>query len=233
MLAGIVESADVVRVGRTQGAGLIRLIASSSATNGLLIDCVPEFCRARPQIQLQMREAEGDDLLLGMARSEVDIAVCRRPAVLPQGWIFTEVASDRLAVICAPGHRLAKRRRVHWVDLQHERWLQAPAGSLAREALDAISTRFATGLQSHPVVTRGLTLTVHLLRHEGLLGFVPHSFVRHLLVSGELVHLPLAEVPSLSPLGTLVPDTDLRPAIDALVTFLHTYRLDPDIRSER
>jgi DNA-binding transcriptional LysR family regulator len=220
MFLGAAETAEVVAARRGEAGGVVRLIASASAMNGLLLEALPAFCRVMPKAQVQTREGEADDLLLAIARGEVDIVVCRRPGVLPEGWHFEELAPDRLAVICHPGHRLAQRRRLGWDDVKRETWLLAPAGSLARQAFDALTSRIAGGPRTHPVVTRGLTLMLRLLETDGLLGFVPHSFVRHLLASEELAELPLPDIPAVPGMGVLVPDAGMRDAPDALLRFL-------------
>lgn len=220
LLSGMAEGAELVVARQGDAVGVVRVLASASAMNGFLMERLPGFCRAFPRVHVHTFEAEGSDLLLAIARGEVDVAVCRRPGVIPSGWRFDPLVDDRLAVICAPHHRLARRRRLAWTDLGQETWLLAPAGSLAREVFDALSARFAGPVRIYPIVTRGLTLTQHLLNEERLLGFVPYRFVRHLLERGELVELPLTDPTPVPPMGTLAAQAETREAAQAFAAFL-------------
>jgi DNA-binding transcriptional LysR family regulator len=121
---------------RELGQGVVRLIASTSAINGLLVRALPEFNRANPAIQVQVREGERDDQMLAIARGEIDLALCRQPPVVPEGWSFHALLEDRFVVACAADHPLARRRnrpdRFGRTDL-----LPSPAGS----AVASISMR--------------------------------------------------------------------------------------------
>jgi len=227
MFLGIAESAEVVMARRSQGAAVVRILASASAINGLLLHALPEFFRARPALQVQMREAESDDLLLAVARGEVDLVVCRRPAAIPEGLSFTALAEDRLVAVCDAGHRLARRRRLSWDDVQRETWLLSPAGSVAREVFDALAERFPSGARTYPLVTRVLTMSLQLLREERLLGLLPYSFVRHLVDTGQLAVLPLAGISALEPLGVLAPAGEMREATAAFFSFLLAWPSSP------
>lgn len=210
LMQGAAESAEIVFARQDEGASVVRVVASASAMNGILLNALPAFCRASPAIRIQIREAEGDDLLLAMTRGEADVVVCRRPAVLPDGWSFIPVQDDRLAVICAASHRLAAISRVTWRHAWRERWLLSPAGSIARQVFDGLCEQAPADVGTHPVVTRSHTLIRRLLEEEGLLGFVPWSFVRDLLDAGAIVELPLPGVPPMPGLGVLARQGDLR-----------------------
>ena len=141
LLIGLTAAADAVAARGRQGGGIVRLLGSASATHALLIRSLPHFHQRHPGIEVQLREAEGDDQLVAVARGEVDLVACRQPAVLPQGWEFHALVDDCLAVVCAADHPLRSRRRLDWAALGHETWLIAPAGSLARERYDELVAR--------------------------------------------------------------------------------------------
>lgn len=222
MLLGIAETAEMVTARHGSGKGVVRLLASASAIHGVLLRALPEFLRGTPEVQVQLREAENDDLLLAITRGEVDLVVCRQPAVIPAGWAFHRLDADRLCVVCDAGHRLARRRRLAWTDVEKETWLLSPAGSIARATFDALSAGFAGGVRTYPLVTRVLTMSSELIRSEKLLALLPHSFVRHLLASGELVVLPLPDEPAMAAIGLLAPREGMREAPAALFDFLQS-----------
>ena len=141
MLLGVVESAELVVTHRVHEVGSVRLLASAAAVNGLLLEAISEFLEMTPQVQIHLREAEGDDLLLAITRGEVDLAVCRSPKVIPAGWSFEALLEDKLVAVCDPSHPLSRRRRVTWSDVKDEAWLLPPARSIARTGFVAIATR--------------------------------------------------------------------------------------------
>ncbi|VTU24122.1 Galactose-binding protein regulator [Variovorax sp. SRS16] len=220
LMQGAAEGAEIVFARQDEGASVVRVVASASAMNGILLNTLPALCRASPAIRIQIREAEGDDLLLAMTRGEVDVVVCRRPAVLPDGWSFMPVQDDRLAVICAASHRLAAMRRVTWRIAWRERWLLSPAGSIARQVFDGLCEQAPADVSTHPVVTRSHTLIRRLLDEEGLLGFVPWSFVRDLLDAGAITELPLPGVPPMPGLGVLARHGESRDSALRMLRFL-------------
>jgi len=220
LLVGLTEAADAVAARGRRGGGVVRLLASASATNGMLIRSLPLFHQRHPHIEVHLREAEGDDQLVAVARAQVDLVACRRPAVLPQGWEFHALVDDCLAVICAADHPLRTRRRLDWSALGRETWLIAPAGSLARERYDELVARLPRAPKTHPLVTRLLHPIVSLIKDSRLLSLLPLSFVQHLVDSGELAVLHVGEPLSLTPVGILQPQGDMREAAAALSDFL-------------
>jgi DNA-binding transcriptional LysR family regulator len=220
MFMGIAESAEMVTARRRHGGGMVRLLASAAAINGLLLDALPAFFRQAPQIQVQLREAETDDLLLAIARGEVDLMACRLPPVMPLGWQFHPVSDDRLVVVCDAGHRLAQRRRVAWKDMQQQTWLLSPTGTMAREVFDSLAGHFPSGPRTYPVVTRVLTMCLQLLREEGLLCLLPLSFVQHVVDDHTLAVLPLPGIPAMPPLGLMAPQEGMREAASTLFGYL-------------
>lgn len=222
MYRGVAESSEIVIARRDKDEAVVRLLASAAAINGILIHALPEFSSAVPDVRVQLREAENDDLLLAIARSEVDIVVCRAPTVVPQGWNFQPLMDDSLAVVCAANHRLARRRRIAWSEAHKERWLLSPTGSIARTAFDDFAQHFPAGPKLYPLVTRVFSISVDLLWKEQLLALFPHSFVKHLTDCGDLAVLPLNDIPAMAALGVLVPEDSVGAAPAALASFLRS-----------
>lgn len=219
LMAGVAESAEVLSAHRAQGQQSVRLFASASAAHGLLVNTLTAFAQRHPAIQVHLSEAEGEDILLAVARGEADLVACRRPRVIPEGWGFETLLEDSFAVVCAADHRLARRRRVRWEDLGRETWLMSPVGTAARIRFDELAAAFRAPPAIYPVVTRMLTPTWRLLRDQPILAFLPRSFVRHLLDAGQLVQLPVQAPLQMAPLGLLVPRAH-RAAVEPLIAHL-------------
>jgi DNA-binding transcriptional LysR family regulator len=217
---GLAEAVDAVSARQRTGSGTVRLLASASATNGLLIRPLLAFLAQRQDVEVHLREAEGEDLLLAVARGEIDLVACRRPAELPQGWTFQPLMDDRFAVACAPGHPLRRRRLLPFSALQAQTWLVAPAGSAAREQFDRATAGWPQPPTLHPLVTRLLEPLLAQVLHSECLYLLPFSFVRHLVDNGTLAVLSLKEPMPLAPIGLLQPIAEARPAAQALAAHL-------------
>lgn len=216
ILLGVTEGAEAIATRQRRNQGLVRLLASVSATHGLLTDALAAFAKKHPQIEVHLGEAEGEDQLLAIARGEVDIVACRRPPVIPEGWQFVPLREDRFAVLCRARHPLA-RGRYRWRDLGDATWLLAPAGTAARERFDALAAQLPGPPKIHPLITRSPAMMWWLLRHEDALGFLPASFARPLIDSGEVCEVKVQPANPIQPLGLLY-GKDNRSAAAALLT---------------
>lgn len=226
LMMGVAEGAEVLAAHHDRGSHTVRLAASTAATNGLLLPCLGDFHKAYPDVEVLLRELEGADQLLAIARGEVDLVACRQPAVVPDGWVFRALRQDRYAVVCAKSHRLAKARRLGWADLAGERWLLTPAGSGARQRFDELAAQFDEPPHTYPLVTRMLSSMTWMLHTQGLIVLLPLSMVRHLVEAGELAVLPLAEAGTTRPLGVLRPVQEMGTAAVRLFEYLQGHHRD-------
>lgn len=220
LMQGIQDGAETLHAQQLRGLNNVRLMASAAAVNGILLRALPVFHAHHPAIQVQLKEAEGDDQLLAVARKEIDLVVCRRPNSLPEGWAFRPLFDDRLTVVSGAGHPLAGRSRVRWADLANERWVLAPAGTIARQQLDELAQAQGLRLHTYPLVTRSLPLLHSLLSQDKLVALLPLSFIQPQIDAGELKSLKLTANLPLEPLGVLLPQWDASPSALALAEFL-------------
>ncbi|MBO9647717.1 MAG: LysR family transcriptional regulator [Variovorax sp.] len=212
LLLGLADGAAALAARQNQGEGYVRLIASASAVHGLLLDALPRFSDRHPGIQVRLDEAEGEDQLLAIARSEVDLAICREPPVVPEGWVFEPLRGDRFVVVCRPGHPLARARAPSMKALSAHRWLLLPASLSARRRFDELLERFPATPATYPIVTRSAPMLWQLLQQQDLLALLPLNLVRPLLDAGRLVHLRGGDEHPLAPIGALRPTSGLSAA---------------------
>lgn len=206
LMTGLAQGADLASGSGAKRAQQIRVLSSVSAAHGMLLPALNAFHDHHAQVRVLLGEAEGEDQLLAITRGEVDLVACRRPATLPQGWDFEPLVQDELVVVCGPAHPLARRRgTLRWQDLDGHAWLQGPVGSIARTRLDALSQSLQRLAAPHPFVTRMPAALAGALRQRPVLGFLPRSYLRHLVDAGHLVELALVERFPIEPLGLLAP----------------------------
>lgn len=223
LLQGIAQGAEILAVHHNADMQTVRMAASAAAIHGLLVKTLALFESALPGIQVLLIEEEGEDQLLAIARGEVDLVACRRPSEIPQGWVFEPLVSDRLVVVCAPGHRLMHADPLAWQDLADETWLLMPTGSAAREKFDALAASFGKIPRAYPLVTRALMPITWLLHAHGLLSLMPMSVVRHLVDTGEMAVLPVDVAGAMDPLGLLMPSESLGQASSHFADFLKSH----------
>jgi len=219
LMQRIEDGAELLHARQSAHAGSVRLMASASGISGLLLQTLPQFHAMNPEIQVQLSEGENDDLLLAMSRKEVDLVVCRRPPTTPKGWAFTPLQSDKLAVIAGHRHRLGGRHSVEWAELQEERWIFSPAGSLARRRLDELADAKGIQLKAYPLVTRSIPMLHALMVQEGLIAFLPLNVVRHDVEMGDLIEIHMRDDHLISPIGVMVPTEDMGLACTLLADF--------------
>lgn len=225
LMLGISDGAEAIVSVRERSEGVVRLMASATATHGLLAAALPGFCRRFPGIQIQLREGEGEDQLLAISRAEVDLVICRQPEVIPEAWDFHPIREDRFAIVCRPSHPLAARRAVRWAEIGRATWLSLPTGLGARTRFDSLSEQHFDSLPAtFPVVTQSLSVIQRLLGEFDLLAFLPFNLIRPQLDSGELVELKVKKKMPMAPIGVLQPRQQEGEAAGRLVAELKLLR---------
>lgn len=220
ILHGVAEVAETVTSRQREGLQSVRLLTSAAASTGLLVRALPAFHARHPLVQVHLREAEGQDLLLMVSRREADLVACRQPAVVPEGWQFRTLVEDCFVVVAGVAHPLARKRRVGWAELPRQTWLLPPVGTAARDRFDAWCVQFPSPPATYPLVTRQATTLVWMLRQQPLLCLLPLSVVAHLIDAGELALIAAPDVGTTEPLGLLLPLGPLPEAAAALAAFL-------------
>lgn len=219
----LADGAEVLTALKQQGEGLVRTAALTGAIAGLLVRALPVWAREHPGVQIQLHEAEADRCVEGLVRQTVDLALCREPAVLPDGLHFTPLLPDRFVVAAGVEHPLAWKRRVPWASLAQERWLLPPVQSAARKAFDDQFAALGTVPAVSPVVTRVSAMTWAMLQSDRLLTLVPFGVVRQLVEAGHLAVVDASPALPFAPIGLLSSDAVRSAAADRFARFLQRF----------
>lgn len=220
VMLGLAEGADALVARQQRGGSVLRLMTSAAALGSLLLDVLGDFHARHPAVQVHLREAEGEDQLLAVARGEVDLVACRQPVAVPGQWVFEPLMPDQFVVVVRPGHPLLRRSTVGWKALGREIWLLAPAETAARRQFDEVAARLDQPPRTHPLVSRSIPATLDTLQREPVLALLPLSFVRRAVAAGQLAVLPLPEPMPMNALGLLRPEPLVLPAAQALAEHL-------------
>lgn len=125
------------RVGELTGAvsGPLLLGASTTIAEFFLPQILGEFKAIYPHVQAHMTVANSETIENRVADFSLDIGLIESPSHLPG--VQTEVCcEDVLVMICSPGHKLAKAKRVSAAEVAGELFVSRESGSGTREFAD-------------------------------------------------------------------------------------------------
>lgn len=216
VLGAIDDAAQQAAALQSNAQHVVRVGAIGGAVGGLLAPALPEIARRHPDLLIHLVEADAPQLDQLVAQGEIDVALCRSPAQIPQGWRFEPLLPDRFIVVAGRDHPLRKRRRLTVEQLRSHAWLAMPNGSAARARFDAL---FADG-DSPPlcqVSSRIPTVLWAMLRARPLLALIPASVVRPLIAAGELLELRFELSLDMDPIGALHRQNDERAGVMRLM----------------
>jgi DNA-binding transcriptional LysR family regulator len=122
--------ADELAELREGAAGTLRMGGFFTAWATFLPGAVAAFARARPAVQLELRQTEPDPAARAVRAAELDLAVVYRYPDEPEDADLdvTPLLDDRYAVALPSRHPLARGDTVKLADLADEAWVLPPAG---------------------------------------------------------------------------------------------------------
>lgn len=218
LLGAIDDVAEQVLALQGTSQQAVRVGAIGGAVAGLLAPALPSLAASHPGLLVQLLEADIFQLESMVARGEVDLALCRAGAKLPQGWTFEALLEDRFVVVAGAGHELSRSKKLTLDQLRRCTWLAMPVGSAARATFDTLFASRPPPLCQ--VSSRIPTVLWSMLKSQPLLALIPASVVRPLLLAGELVELPMPRPLPMAPIGALSREDERRPSVQLLLDML-------------
>jgi LysR family transcriptional regulator, low CO2-responsive transcriptional regulator len=118
------------------GSGKLTLSVVNTA-NYFTPQLLARFCQQHPGINVNLQVANRDAVLKQLADNSTDLAILGQP---PDGLdiIAESFLENPLVVIAAPGHPLAKLKRVKFTRLAEETFLSREQGSGTRSAMERV-----------------------------------------------------------------------------------------------
>lgn len=111
--------------------GTLRVGASDTIGNYILPSLCASFMAAHANVRLELVVDTAGGVMDGLENMSLDLGFidssCNRHALTVRPWI-----EDDLCFFCAPGHRLAGRKRVPVAELEREVWFLQPPDHSAR-----------------------------------------------------------------------------------------------------
>lgn len=184
------------------GSALIRIGSIAAGINGLLTVAIPTYFAKSPESAIDVHEVTIDNLLESIQEGAFDLAICREPDLLPNGFEFCALVSDEFVVACRPQHPLTRQVSVTVAELLAQRWLSSPFTGLGPQEVE----RFFDDLGGVPelcrVSSRSAEIIYAMLAGSDMLVYAPVSLLRPLVQCDRLVVLPLP-LRGVGPLGIL------------------------------
>ena len=181
------------RVAELSGAmgGPLLLGASTTIAEFILPQILGEFKARYPQVHAHMTVANSETVVNRLAEHSLDVGLIESPTSLPSVHIEV-VCEDELMVICAPGHKFAKLKRVTPQQVVGEAYVSREVGSGTRDFADNY-------LRECKVAPEDLNIVMELGSPEAIKGVVETglgvSIVSRATVAKELKLGVLVAVP--------------------------------------
>lgn len=173
-LEDVSETLAAIRMG---ASAALRLGSIPAAAHAILAQLLAQFYALRPQVHVDVQESEGPRLLSLLISGGLDAVFCRRPALLPESFVFEPLLRDEAVVVAAGTHPLAVRQAVPLAALGDARWVLPTSNIAVRDIFEHAVLAQLPQAQWFPVSTVSLPVLEGLLGHPRAVALVPRSIV--------------------------------------------------------
>ncbi|WP_371324380.1 LysR family transcriptional regulator [Dechloromonas sp. ZY10] len=155
--------------------GHVSLWANTHATHSFLPDDLAGFLRRQPQVSVTLEERTSPEIVLAVARGEVEVGVVAE-RVEGADVELLPYRADRLVLIAPPGHPLAGQRNTTFAEVLDQPFVMLHAGS----AIHTFTMNAAAALGRHldvRIQVRSFEAVCRMVAAGVGLGMVPKSAV--------------------------------------------------------
>jgi DNA-binding transcriptional LysR family regulator len=176
--------------------GTLVIQASQTIASYWLPAYLVRFRAAYPQVDVRLGVGNTQAAAVAVQDGAADLGLVEG-TIADAALAIDEIGQDRMALVVAPGHPWARRRRLTGADLQGAQWIMREPGSgtrsvfeamLAREGVDVAALQVALTLPSNEAVRAAVMAGPHA---AGLSELVAAPY----LAAGLLARAPLALAP--------------------------------------
>ncbi|WP_038171849.1 LysR family transcriptional regulator [Verrucomicrobium sp. BvORR106] len=160
-----------------------------------------KFRESHPEVDVQIEYKRSPMIYDDVADGRADIGLVAFP-VRGKGIISDVFDEDEMVVICAPTHRLAKKRKVKLKELQGESFVAFDPDTPTRKAIDrALKGHAITFLQQHEF--DNIETVKRAVEVAGVVSIVPRRTVDKEVAEGRLAAVKVEDASLNRPLGIL------------------------------
>ena len=171
--------------------GHLRVFANTTAVMDFLPELLPAFLAAHPRINIDLQEKPNAEIARGVRDGRADVGIVAGP-VDTAGLRAIHFSTDRLVLVVARGHPLARRRSIAFADTLDHDHIGMHAGSTLQGHLNRVveqmgrTLRLRIQLSSFDAVCRMIGGGVGI-------GVVPETTARRHLGAMKLVQIELQD----------------------------------------
>lgn len=183
--------------------------------------------KGQPAYQLRLVESSSNGLLGATARGELDFAVLKPPAELPNGAAaallrMEPLYDERTVIVCSPDNAAIPSGPVPLSLLARQDWVLPEPNTASRAAFDTFCDQHRLGVVRPVTETRSFETSLALVSHTRFVSVAPESIARRQAALGALRVLKTRHALPSSPV-TLVYLEALRddPVLEAFRLRLH------------
>ena len=155
----------------------VTLFANTNAINCFLPEDLGDFLREHPQVRVSLEEQPSPAIIGAVAAGQVEIGVVAAEIGLGPASLETRpYRQDRLVIIVAPGHPLAARQKLAFVEVLGEPFVCLHAGSAIHTFMMNHAARLGGRLDVR-IQVRGFNAVCRMVAAGVGIGMVPRSAV--------------------------------------------------------
>jgi DNA-binding transcriptional LysR family regulator len=172
--------------------GLLRLAAVSTAKY-FAPSLLAVFQRAHPEVTVRFTVGNREEMIESLAANDADLVIMGRPP-RELDTVAEPFATNPLVIVAAPGHPLARRRRIPLRRLAEETFLIRERGSGPRAAMERVFKDRAVPYRAGMEVASNETIKQAVIAGMGIAFLSAHTMALE-LAARKLVVLDVAGLP--------------------------------------
>lgn len=171
--------------------GHLRVFANTTAVMDFLPELLPAFLASHPRISIDLQEKPNADIARGVRDGRADVGIVAG-AVATTGLRAIHFSTDRLVLVTARGHPLARRRSVAFADTLAYDYIGMHTGSTLQAHLTRITEQLGRPLKLRIQLTSFDAMCRMIGSGVGI-GVVPESTARRNLQGMGLAQIELTD----------------------------------------
>lgn len=211
--ARIQEMRDVV-------VGELRVAAVFSIGLHQLPPMLKRYRTLFPEVDVEVDYRRSTQIYAEVQTGNADVGLVAYPS-RRKGFDVETFARDEMVLICPPSHRLARKKKVKFADLNDERFISFEIDLPTRKAIDKALSEERVSIQRSMEFDNIETVKRAVAIEDGV-SIVPYSSILDEQKAGTLVAISLASHDLWRPLGLVVRRNRTRtPAVRRFIEMLH------------
>lgn len=225
---GVLRQAEQLRMDLHEyGGGLrghLRMFANTTAVTDFLPEILPRFLNANPRVNIDLQEKPNAEIARGVLDGRADVGIVAGK-VDTLGLEAIHFSTDRLVLVTARGHRLARRKRIAFAEILDEDAVGMHHGSTLQTFLSQVTEALGKPLKLR-IQLASFDAMCRMIGAGVGVGIVPESAARRNRESMHLALVELTDAWSVRERYILVRDRQALPgyAQDLIQTLIDHYR---------